>query len=63
MVADALVKAYGMAKEALGKIGQKLQPTKTIILAVRPEAGKTVKAAFRAAYGEDLRVSFSARDL
>eukprot|EP00972_Heterocapsa_arctica_P082127 12104801-Heterocapsa_arctica.AAC.1 len=52
-----------MAKEGLGKIGQKLQTTKTVILAVGPEAKKTVKRAFKAAYDEDLGVSFSARDL
>eukprot|EP00972_Heterocapsa_arctica_P048598 7164261-Heterocapsa_arctica.AAC.1 len=32
-VAEALVRAYGMAKEGLGQIGQKLQTTKTVILA------------------------------
>eukprot|EP00972_Heterocapsa_arctica_P027279 4009885-Heterocapsa_arctica.AAC.1 len=52
-----------MAKEGLGKIGQKLQTTKTVILAVGPEAKTAVKAAFKAAYAEDLSVSFSARDL
>eukprot|EP00972_Heterocapsa_arctica_P044440 6560360-Heterocapsa_arctica.AAC.1 len=46
-VAEALVKAYGMAKEGLGKIGQKLQTTKTVILAVGPEVKKTVKLAFK----------------
>eukprot|EP00972_Heterocapsa_arctica_P066848 9863982-Heterocapsa_arctica.AAC.1 len=49
-----------MAKEGLGKIGQKLQTTKTVILTVGPEAKKTVKLAF---YDENLDVSFSARDL
>eukprot|EP00972_Heterocapsa_arctica_P035736 5256730-Heterocapsa_arctica.AAC.1 len=39
-VADALVRAYDMAKEGLEKIGQKLQTTKTVILAVGPEAKK-----------------------
>eukprot|EP00972_Heterocapsa_arctica_P049786 7324800-Heterocapsa_arctica.AAC.1 len=52
-----------MAKEGLGKIGQKLQTTKTVILTVGPEAKKAVKAAFNSAYAEDLGVSFSARDL
>eukprot|EP00972_Heterocapsa_arctica_P088434 13038928-Heterocapsa_arctica.AAC.1 len=52
-----------MAKEGLGQIGQKLQATKTVILAVGPEAKKTVKEAFKASYAEDLAVSFSARDL
>eukprot|EP00972_Heterocapsa_arctica_P028141 4140457-Heterocapsa_arctica.AAC.1 len=33
LVASSLVRAYGMAKEGLGKIGQKLQTTKTVILA------------------------------
>eukprot|EP00972_Heterocapsa_arctica_P080620 11882791-Heterocapsa_arctica.AAC.1 len=48
-----------MAKEGLGQIGQKLQTTKTVILAVGPD----VKSAVKAAYAEDLAVSFSARDL
>eukprot|EP00972_Heterocapsa_arctica_P000167 25753-Heterocapsa_arctica.AAC.1 len=52
-----------MAKERLGRIGQKLQTTKTVILAVGPEAKKAVKAAFKEAFDEDLGVSFSARDL
>eukprot|EP00972_Heterocapsa_arctica_P108734 16010509-Heterocapsa_arctica.AAC.1 len=52
-----------MAKEGLGRIRQKLQTTKTVILAVGPEAKKVVKAAFKAAYAEDLAISFSARDL
>eukprot|EP00972_Heterocapsa_arctica_P080610 11880584-Heterocapsa_arctica.AAC.1 len=52
-----------MAKEGLGRIGQKLQTTKTVILAVGPEAKKAVKAAFKEAYAEELKVSFSARDL
>eukprot|EP00972_Heterocapsa_arctica_P058576 8639101-Heterocapsa_arctica.AAC.1 len=52
-----------MAKEGLGKIGQKLQTTKTVFLAVGPEAKRAVKAAFKEAYDEDLGVSFSARDL
>eukprot|EP00972_Heterocapsa_arctica_P082150 12108858-Heterocapsa_arctica.AAC.1 len=39
-VAEALARAYGMAKEGLEKIGQKLQTTKTVILAVGPEAKK-----------------------
>eukprot|EP00972_Heterocapsa_arctica_P044438 6560235-Heterocapsa_arctica.AAC.1 len=58
-----LVRAYAMAKEGLGKIGQKLQTTKTIILAVGPGARKAIKEAFRNKFGEDLPVSFSARDL
>eukprot|EP00972_Heterocapsa_arctica_P017365 2564130-Heterocapsa_arctica.AAC.1 len=62
-LADALVRAYGMAREGLGKIGQKLQTTKTVILAVGPEAETTVKQAFKVAYEETLDVSFSARDL
>eukprot|EP00972_Heterocapsa_arctica_P068309 10092990-Heterocapsa_arctica.AAC.1 len=52
-----------MAKEGLGQICQKLQATKTVILAVGPEAKKAVKAAFKATFEEDLAVSFSARDL
>eukprot|EP00972_Heterocapsa_arctica_P075959 11202224-Heterocapsa_arctica.AAC.1 len=52
-----------MAKEGLGRIGQKLQTTKTVILAVGPEAKQVVKTAFKAAYAEDFGVSFSARDL
>eukprot|EP00972_Heterocapsa_arctica_P050042 7358803-Heterocapsa_arctica.AAC.1 len=52
-----------MAKEGLNKIGQKLQTTKTVLLAVGPEAKKTVKLAFMEAYDENLGVSFSARDL
>eukprot|EP00972_Heterocapsa_arctica_P108501 15978411-Heterocapsa_arctica.AAC.1 len=62
-VAEALVRAYGMAKEGLDKIGQKLQTTKTVILAVGPEAKKTVKQAFKLAYEEFPNISFSARDL
>ena len=62
-VAEALVRAYGMAKEGLGKIGQKLQTTKTVVLAVGPDARRTVKNAFKASYDEDLGISFSARDL
>eukprot|EP00972_Heterocapsa_arctica_P027802 4089656-Heterocapsa_arctica.AAC.1 len=49
-----------MAKEGLGKIGQKLQTTKTVILAVGPEAKKTVKAAFKEAYDEDLDLGVDA---
>eukprot|EP00972_Heterocapsa_arctica_P085265 12566417-Heterocapsa_arctica.AAC.1 len=52
-----------MAKEGLGKIRQKLQTTKTVILAVEPEAKKTVKQAFKMAYEEILDIAFSARDL
>eukprot|EP00972_Heterocapsa_arctica_P092478 13640335-Heterocapsa_arctica.AAC.1 len=52
-----------MAKEGLGKIGQKVQTTKTVILAVGPGARKAVKEAFKLNFGEDLHVSFSARDL
>eukprot|EP00972_Heterocapsa_arctica_P074174 10947606-Heterocapsa_arctica.AAC.1 len=52
-----------MAKEGLGKIGQKLQTTKTVILAVGPEAKKTVKRTFKEAYDQNLDVHFSARDL
>eukprot|EP00972_Heterocapsa_arctica_P104091 15340104-Heterocapsa_arctica.AAC.1 len=52
-----------MAKEGLGRIGQKLQTTKTVILAVGPEAKKLVKAAFKEVYDENLDVSFFARDL
>eukprot|EP00972_Heterocapsa_arctica_P016035 2363540-Heterocapsa_arctica.AAC.1 len=52
-----------MAKEGLDKIGQKLQTTKTVIFAVRPEAKKTVKQAFKLAYEEVPDISFSARDL
>eukprot|EP00972_Heterocapsa_arctica_P010274 1508943-Heterocapsa_arctica.AAC.1 len=52
-----------MAKEGLGKIGQKLQTTKTVILAVGPEAKKMVKQAFKMAYEEVLDISFSARDV
>eukprot|EP00972_Heterocapsa_arctica_P097837 14434294-Heterocapsa_arctica.AAC.1 len=40
-VAEALVRAYGMAKEGLETIGQKLRTTKTVILAVGPEAKRT----------------------
>eukprot|EP00972_Heterocapsa_arctica_P066433 9803926-Heterocapsa_arctica.AAC.1 len=53
--AAALVRAYSMAKDGLGRIGQKLQTTKTVILAVGPEAKQAVKAAFREAFGEDLK--------
>eukprot|EP00972_Heterocapsa_arctica_P032087 4727903-Heterocapsa_arctica.AAC.1 len=52
-----------MAKEGLEQIGQKLQTTKTVILAVGPEAKKTVKQAFKLAYEEVPSISFSARDL
>eukprot|EP00972_Heterocapsa_arctica_P051960 7643054-Heterocapsa_arctica.AAC.1 len=52
-----------MAREGLGRIGQKLQTTKTVILAVAPEAKKAIKAAFKEAYDGNLEVSFSARDL
>eukprot|EP00972_Heterocapsa_arctica_P005305 785196-Heterocapsa_arctica.AAC.1 len=52
-----------MAKEGLGRIRQKLQTTKTVILAVGPESKKAVKAAFKATFEEDLAVSYSARDL
>eukprot|EP00972_Heterocapsa_arctica_P022791 3355498-Heterocapsa_arctica.AAC.1 len=52
-----------MVKEGLGKIGQKLQTTKTVILAVGPEAKKTVKQAFKLAYEGVLDISYSARDL
>eukprot|EP00972_Heterocapsa_arctica_P032709 4818404-Heterocapsa_arctica.AAC.1 len=52
-----------MAKEGLEHIGQKLQITKTVILAVGPEAKKTVKQAFEFAYEEVPDISFSARDL
>eukprot|EP00972_Heterocapsa_arctica_P085880 12655869-Heterocapsa_arctica.AAC.1 len=51
-VVEALVRAYGMAKEGLETIGQKLQTTKTVILAVEPEAKKTVKQAFTLAFEE-----------
>eukprot|EP00972_Heterocapsa_arctica_P057347 8462235-Heterocapsa_arctica.AAC.1 len=50
-----------MAREDLGKIGQKLQTTKTVILAVGPEAKKAVNFAFKEAYDAKLDVSFSAR--
>eukprot|EP00972_Heterocapsa_arctica_P080445 11854768-Heterocapsa_arctica.AAC.1 len=60
-MAEALVRAYGMAREGLGKIGQKLQTTKTVILAAGPEAKKTVKAAFKEAYEESLDVSLCQR--
>eukprot|EP00972_Heterocapsa_arctica_P067586 9975924-Heterocapsa_arctica.AAC.1 len=49
--------------EGSRKIGQKLQTTKTVILAVGPEAKKTVKLACKEAFDENLDVSFSARDL
>ncbi len=52
-----------MAKEGLGKIGQKLQTTKTVVLAVGPDARRTVKNAFKATHEEELGISFSARDL
>eukprot|EP00972_Heterocapsa_arctica_P086910 12811507-Heterocapsa_arctica.AAC.1 len=52
-----------MAKEGLDNIVQKLQTTKTVILAVGPEAKKTVKQAFKLAYEEVLDISYSARDL
>ena len=61
--ADALVVAYRISKEGLGKIGQKLQTTNTAILAVGPDAKKKVKATFKEAFNENLDVSFSARDL
>eukprot|EP00972_Heterocapsa_arctica_P039664 5845160-Heterocapsa_arctica.AAC.1 len=50
-----------MTKERLGKIGQKLQTTKTVILAVAPGARKAVKEAFKFNCWEDLHVPFSAR--
>ncbi len=62
-VADALVAAYRIAKEGLGKIGQQLKTTNTVILAVGPEAQNNVKATFKKAFNESLDVSFSARDL
>eukprot|EP00972_Heterocapsa_arctica_P054828 8083580-Heterocapsa_arctica.AAC.1 len=52
-----------MAKEGLEQIGQKLQTTKTVILAVGPDAKKTVKQAFKLAYEEVPNISFPARDL
>eukprot|EP00972_Heterocapsa_arctica_P040023 5895466-Heterocapsa_arctica.AAC.1 len=45
-VAKTLVAAYAIAKEGLEKIGQRLQPIKTVILAVGPGARKAVKEAF-----------------
>eukprot|EP00972_Heterocapsa_arctica_P012623 1855694-Heterocapsa_arctica.AAC.1 len=58
-----LVNAYGMAKEGLGKIGQKLRTIITVILALGPGARKAVEEAFRSNFEDDLPVSFSARDL
>eukprot|EP00972_Heterocapsa_arctica_P008110 1185804-Heterocapsa_arctica.AAC.1 len=52
-----------MAQEGLEQIGQTLQTTKTVILAVGPEAKKTVMQAFELAYEEVPEISFSARDL
>eukprot|EP00972_Heterocapsa_arctica_P044439 6560236-Heterocapsa_arctica.AAC.1 len=58
-----LVRAYAMTKEGLGEIWQQLQTTRTFILAVGPGARKAIKEAFRNNFGQDLPVSFSARDL
>eukprot|EP00972_Heterocapsa_arctica_P102701 15136700-Heterocapsa_arctica.AAC.1 len=51
-VAITLVKAYAKAKEGLESIGQKLQTTKTVILALGPGARKAVNEAFAHNVGE-----------